>query len=292
MGQGMMQVMWKAKRLVSLGSQASQASQASIWLLLIGTMGLMGLALAGPVAAQSSETAQESAVEQETESTAVEMSDTPKAGSSDQRTEQVKERFRERFGNMPVTEVRHTDFGLFEVQLGSSLVYTDEPVTFVLDGHLIDASTRADVTEQRLEVLSRIDFDDLPLSLAITQVRGDGSRRMAIFEDPNCGYCKQLRRNMEGINDLTIHTFLLPILSADSTEKVKNVWCAEDQNAVWDDWMLLGVEPPAASCEAPIDDFLSLARSLNIEGTPAIFFEDGSRVPGAISQEALVKRLE
>jgi thiol:disulfide interchange protein DsbC len=171
-------------------------------------------------------------------------------------------------------------------------VYTDEPVTFVLDGHLIDASTRADVTEQRLEALAKINFDDLPLALAFTQVRGDGSRRIAIFEDPNCGYCKQLRRNMEGIDNLTVHTFLLPILSADSTEKVKNVWCAENKGEVWDEWMLLGVEPPVANCDAPIDDFLSLARSLGIEGTPAMFFADGSRVPGAISQEALIKRLQ
>lgn len=276
MMQGLMNVRSKAQRI------------ASAWLLMIGAM---GLTLVAPAAAQSSATTKEPAIEQGAASTTTQSTDTPKAGTSDERTEQVKARFSERFGNMPVTEVRYTDFGLFEVQLGSSLVYTDEPVTFVLDGHLIDASTRVDITEQRLEVLSRIDFDDLPLSLAITEVRGDGSRRMAIFEDPNCGYCKQLRRSMEGIDDLTIHTFLLPILSADSTEKVKNVWCAEDQTGVWDDWMLLGVEPPAASCDAPIDEFLTLARSLNIEGTPAIFFADGSMVPGAISQEALVKRL-
>lgn len=253
---------------------------ASVWLFSIATL---GLTVADPAASQTSATPEQSNAEP---------ASTLKAGKSDAQTEQVKQLFSERFGNMPVTEVRHTDFGLFEVQLGSSLVYTDEPVTFVLDGHLIDASTRLDVTEKRLEELARIDFDSLPMALAITQVRGDGSRRMALFEDPNCGYCKQLRRNMEGIDDLTIHTFLLPILSADSTEKVKNVWCAANQSEVWDDWMLRGVVPPDANCEAPIDDFVQLARSLGIEGTPAIFFTDGSRVPGALSKEALIKRLQ
>jgi thiol:disulfide interchange protein DsbC len=219
--------------------------------------------------------------------------DTPAvAGQSDARTEAVKQRFRERFGNMPVTEVRHTAFGLFEVQLGNSLVYTDEPVTFVLDGHLIDASTRQDITEQRLQDLAKIDFNTLPLELAITQVRGDGSRKMAIFEDPNCGYCKQLRRNMEGIDDLTVYTFLLPILSADSAEKVKNIWCATEQGEVLDQWMLNGKVPPKLSCEAPLEKFRQLGQTLMVQGTPAIFFADGSRVPGAISKEELIKRLQ
>lgn len=213
-------------------------------------------------------------------------------GQSDERTEAVKQRFRERFGNMPVTEVRHTGFGLYEVQLGSSLVYTDEPVTFVLDGHLIDASNRQDITEQRLQDLARIDFDALPFELAVTQVRGDGSRKMAIFEDPNCGYCKQLRRNMEGIDNLTVHTFLLPILSADSAEKVKNIWCATDQGQVLDEWMLNAKVPPTLSCDVPIDEFRQLAQTLTVQGTPAIIFADGSRVPGAISKEELTKRLQ
>ena len=214
------------------------------------------------------------------------------AGQSDERTEAVKQRFRERFGNMPVTEVRHTAFGLYEVQLGKSLVYTDEPVTFVLDGHLIDASNRQDITEQRLQDLAKIDFNALPLELAVTQVRGDGSRKMAIFEDPNCGYCKQLRRNMEGIDNLTVHTFLLPILSADSVEKVKNIWCAADQGQVLDDWMLNGKVPPKLSCDAPIEGFRQLGQELTVQGTPAIIFADGSRVPGAISKEELIKRLQ
>lgn len=252
----------------------------SAWLL---SLAALGLTVAGPAVAQTSTTP---------EQLTAEPAAAEKAVTSDAQTEQVKQMFSERFGNMPVTEVRHTEFGLFEVQLGSSLVYTDEPVTFVLDGHLIDASTRQDITEKRLAELARIDFDALPMELAITQVRGDGSRQMALFEDPNCGYCKQLRRSMEGIDDLTVYTFLLPILSADSTEKVKNVWCANDQSTVWDDWMLRGVEPPEADCEAPIDDFVKLAQSLGIEGTPAIFFTDGSRVPGAISKEALLNRLQ
>jgi len=213
-------------------------------------------------------------------------------GQSDQTTEAVKTLFRERFGNMPVAEVRHAPFGLFEVQLGTHLVYTNEGVNFVMDGNLIDAQTRRDITEDRREALSRVDFKALPLDLAITQVRGKGTRKMAIFEDPNCGYCKQLRRSMVGIDDLTVYTFLLPILSEDSTRKVRNTWCAADRSATWDAWMLSGKVPPDMTCEVPLDQFRQLAQRLGIQGTPAIFFEDGSRVPGAISKDELEKRLK
>ena len=215
-----------------------------------------------------------------------------KIGQSDATTDAIKKLFSERFGNMPVQEVRYAPFGLFEVQIGNSLVYTDQAVNFVLDGHLIDATSRQDLTEQRLQELARIDFDALPKELAITQVRGDGSRKIALFEDPNCGYCKQLRRSMEGIDNLTVYTYMLPILSDDSTEKVKNVWCSDNPSATWDAWMLQGKVPAQKTCEAPLDDLVQLGRDLQVQGTPAIFFADGSRVPGAISKAELEKRLK
>lgn len=261
---------------------------ASVLALSVLGLSALSLLVAAPAAAQTPAAVSGEAVEQVPSDTEALVT----AGQSDERTEAVKQRFRERFGNMPVTEVRHTAFGLFEIQLGSSLVYTDEPVTFVLDGHLIDASNRQDITEQRLEELARVDFNALPFELAVTQVRGDGSRKMAIFEDPNCGFCKQLRRNMEGIDDLTVYTFLLPILSADSAEKVKNVWCAADQGQVLDDWMLNGKVPPKLSCDVPLDQFRQLGQQLAIQGTPAVFFADGSMVPGAISKEDLIRRLQ
>lgn len=219
------------------------------------------------------------------------MAQDDKIGQTDATTEAVKALFSERFGNMPIGEVRYAPFGLFEVQIGNSLVYTDEQVNYVLDGRMIDAKTREDLTEARLEELARIDFSALPVELAIEQVRGDGTRKIALFEDPNCGYCKQLRRNMEGIDDLTVYTYMLPILSPDSTEKVKNVWCSDDPSAAWDAWMLEGTVPESNDCEAPIDDLVQLGRDLQVQGTPAIFFEDGARVPGAISKAELEKRL-
>lgn len=206
--------------------------------------------------------------------------------------EAVKQRFVQRFGEVGVEGVSRTPYGLYEVRIGGELVYTDEKVSFVLDGNLIDASTRKNITRERKEQLLAVKFDELPLNLAIKQVRGNGSRRIALFEDPNCGYCKQLRRSMEGIDNVTIYTFLYPILSPDSTVKSQAVWCAPDKGKAWDEWMLNGKAPKAASCDAPLKELLALGKKLQVTGTPTIIFGDDTRVGGAIPAERLRQKLD
>lgn len=204
----------------------------------------------------------------------------------------VQKLFAERFDNPPITAVRLTPYGLYEVQLGMDLVYTDEKVSFVLDGTLIDGVTRRDVTRERQDALAKIPFDQLPFELSFKQVRGDGTRKIAIFEDPNCGYCKQLRQSMVGMDNVTIYTFPYPILSPDSTVKVRNIWCAKDPGATWDAWMLQGKVPPAVECDAPTDKMVALGQKLMVRGTPGLFFVDGSRVGGAIPKEEIEKHLQ
>jgi len=209
----------------------------------------------------------------------------------DPAAETVKERFTQRFPNLPVLVVRRTPYGLFEIQTGGGFIYTDDKVTWVMEGPLIDAMTRRDVTRERQEQLSAISFDQLPLELAIKHVNGDGSRKIAIFEDPNCGYCKQLRKTLASIDNLTIYTFVYPILSADSKEKARNVWCAQDRSVAWDDWMLRGTAPVTAQCETPVDQVLALGHQLMVRGTPTLFFANGARVSGALSLEQLNNHL-
>jgi len=214
------------------------------------------------------------------------------AATMDAKLQAVQKLFSQRFDHPTITAVRPTPYGLFEVQLGPDLVYTDEKVTFVFDGTLIDAKTRQDFTRERLDAISRVPFDELPLELAMKQVKGDGSRKLAIFEDPNCGYCKVLRKALGDIDNLTVYTFPYPILSPDSTQKVRNTWCAADRAATWDAWMLKGKVPPKADCDVPIDQMLALGKKLMVRGTPALFFADGSRVGGAIPKEEIEKRLK
>lgn len=207
-------------------------------------------------------------------------------------TEQVRQRFDQRFPGLGVNEVSATPFaGLYEIRIGTDLLYADAEVNYVLQGSLIDAKSRRDLTAQRMAKLSEVDFDTLPLENAIKQVKGDGSRRIAVFEDPNCGYCKLLHQNLRNIDNVTVYTFLYPILSQDSHERSRNIWCADDRAAVWKNWMLDGKQPTAAQCETPIETNLALGRGLMVTGTPAIFFADGSRINGALAAEALEEKL-
>lgn len=206
--------------------------------------------------------------------------------------ENVRKLFVQRFGAIEIEGVTRTPYGLYEVRVGSEMLYTDEKVSFVLNGNLIDAVSKKNVTRERMEKLLAVKFDDLPLNAAIKQVRGDGSRRIALFEDPNCGYCKQLRRSMEGINNVTIYTFLFPILAADSTTKARDVWCSADKGKAWDDWMLRGKVPASANCDAPLETVLALGKKLRVTGTPTIIFGDDTRVGGAIPVDQLKARLD
>ncbi|MBV7484697.1 DsbC family protein [Bordetella sp. BOR01] len=210
---------------------------------------------------------------------------------ADPAAQAVKERFAQRFTELSVTTVRRTPYGIFEVQLGSDLVYTDEKVTWVMEGPLIDAITRRDVTRERQEKLGSVSFDELPLDLAVKQVRGDGSRQMAVFEDPNCGYCKQLHKTLQDVDNLTVYTFLYPILAPDSHTKSRDIWCAKDPAQTWQDWMVRGKTPPTAECDTPIEQVLALGQKLMVRGTPAIFFKDGSRLNGAAPLEMIQARL-
>jgi len=208
-------------------------------------------------------------------------------GAADPAAQAVRERFRQRFPDMKIDAIRLTPYGIYEVQLGMDLIYTDEKVGWVMEGPLIDAVTRRDMTRATQERLSAVSFDQLPLDLAIKQVSGDGSRKLAIFEDPNCGYCKQLRKTLQDETNLTLYTFMYPILSPDSKAKVRDVWCASDRAKAWDDWMLRGKTPASAQCAAPMDKLIAVGQRLMVRGTPTIIFADGRRVSGALPLEQL-----
>ncbi len=195
--------------------------------------------------------------------------------------------------DVEVTQVRPTDYAnLYEVQLGGNIVYTNEKAQFVLAGNLVDAKTKRDVTTDRIEEISKVDFSTLPLAQAVKMVKGDGARKMAVFEDPNCGYCKKLHKELATLDNVTVYTFLFPILAPDSMTKATSVWCAKDQATVWTDWMNKGVTPPDASCETPIEKNLALGHKLAVQGTPAIFFESGNRVNGYVPAARLNQELD
>jgi thiol:disulfide interchange protein DsbC len=209
----------------------------------------------------------------------------------------IRKNLAERLPNLPkIDEVSKTPIpGLYEVRIGVEILYSDEQGNHILQGNLIDTRSRTDLTEARINKLTAIDFADLPLKDAITIRQGSGARRMAVFVDPNCGYCKRFERDLATIKDVTIYAFLYPILGADSNAKSKDIWCAADPAKTWRAWMIDGTLPPktmGSKCDAQaLARNVELGRKYRIQGTPAVVFEDGTRLPGAVPVEQVEKGL-
>jgi thiol:disulfide interchange protein DsbC len=207
----------------------------------------------------------------------------------------IRKNISERVPDFPkIDEVTKTAIpGLYEIRVGTDVLYTDEQGNYIIEGQLIETKTRTNLTEQRVAKLTAIDFKALPLKDAMVWKQGTGERKLVIFADPNCGYCKKFERDLLTVKDITVYTFLYPILGPDSTEKSKQIWCAKDNAKVWRDWMIKGT--PIA--ESPTCDTSALARNValgrkhRINGTPGVVYEDGKMQPGAVGAEAVEKQL-
>lgn len=216
------------------------------------------------------------------------------AGTALANEDEVRKSMEAFIGAPAVESVKRTEYGgLYEVVLkNGQLVYTDAKNSFIIDGNVIDTATRRDVTQQRLNQLAAIDFSTLPLDQAVKVVKGKGTRVIATFEDPNCGYCKRLGKELEAMDDITIYTFLYPILSEDSKTKSGNIWCAKDQAKAWTDWLVGGKVPAQTRCDTGvIARNVELGQSLRINGTPTIFLADGTRIGGYVPRAELEKAL-
>lgn len=206
----------------------------------------------------------------------------------------IRKNLGERIPQLPkIDEISKTPIkGLFEIRIGTDVYYSDAQGNYLIQGSLIDTKNQRNLTEERINKLTAIQFNVLPFKDAFTIVRGDGKRQMAVFEDPNCSYCKRFERDLQKIDNVTVHLFLYPILGADSVEKSKAIWCAKNQGKTWQDWMVRNVTPPAASCDSTaLTRNVELGRKFKINGTPTLVFADGSRVPGAVGADEVEKRL-
>ena len=195
-----------------------------------------------------------------------------------------------------IDEVRPSPVaGLWEVRIGSEIRYTDATGQFLIEGEMLDLKNRKNVTQERIEKLTAIDFAELPLKDAIVWKKGEGKRRIAVFADPNCGYCKRFEKSLQDMDDLTVYTFVIPILGGDSPEKSRAAWCAKDGATSWRAWMIDGtaLPKPDGKCDtSAIDRNVALSQKIRVTGTPAILFEDGTRAPGALSPQQLEQRLQ
>lgn len=220
---------------------------------------------------------------------------TPPARESTAEADLLK-RLREAFPASRIDSVSTTPVdGVFEVVAGPNVFYTDNSGRYVLFGKLFDMKTRTDITSARIAEVQRLDVSILTHANAIKEVRGNGKRVLYVFADPNCGYCKALEKTLQEVNDVTVYTYLVPLLGPDSFEKGRAIWCASDRAKAWSDWMLRGRAPQAASdrCDDPLDLNTDLSKKLDMPGTPMMITADGRRLMGAVAAadiEALLSK--
>ena len=201
------------------------------------------------------------------------------------------------YPELPIKSIQKTDYNdLYEVFIGSQIIYTNDTFDFlIVEGRVVDPKTKIDLTELRLEELTRIDFKDLPLLDAIKVVKGNGKRKIAIFSDVDCPYCKRLEKNeLSNIDNITIYTFLYPLaIHPEAEEKSKKIWCAKDRAKAWSDYILNDKLPKnSGDCKTPINKIIKLGKDLGISSTPTIILSNGKRVPGAIPYKQLEEYLQ
>ena len=199
------------------------------------------------------------------------------------------------FADSKIESVKKTPYlGLYEVVVGDEVFYTDAKADYFFFGHVIDTKTRTSMTNERIQEIKaarRVPLDSLPLQSAIKIVKGDGKRRVAIFTDPNCPYCKQLEKELLNVTNVTIYTLLYPVLKG-SMELSKKIWCSDNKIKAWDDFMLKGVAPTSKDCETPLDVLVKSGQENKVSGTPTLIFADGSIVGGMIPAAAIEEKLE
>lgn len=197
-----------------------------------------------------------------------------------------------------IEAVQKMSYGdLYEIVIrspeGPKVYYVDSGATAIILGNVIDARTGQDLTEARLQRLFAVKWESLPFDSAVTTVRGSGRRKIAVFSDPNCPYCKRFEATLERIGDITVHIFLYPVIKPESVTLTKSVWCSRDRAKAWNDLMLCGIRPQAApDCDTPVEKLVQFGQHLGASSTPTWFLQDGERRSGAMPFEQLLPLLD
>jgi thiol:disulfide interchange protein DsbC len=207
----------------------------------------------------------------------------------------IRAEFLKKYPQANVESITRTPYlGLYEMLVDGEVIYTDPDFNYLIVGSIIETKTKTNITDARQREIEdkklkslAFPFDNLPFDLAIKKVKGDGSRKVAVFSDPDCPFCRRLEKDLEKVTDVTIYIFLFPIeqLHPKAPEMSRAIWCSADRVKAWDEYMLKGVAPKSAKCDNPVDKLVAYGQSKKINGTPTIFFADGKRVPGAIPAE-------
>jgi thiol:disulfide interchange protein DsbC len=208
----------------------------------------------------------------------------------------IRKALTQQFPGAQISSVTKTPYsGLFEVYLDGQLVYIDAKAQYVFAGDVIDLKNRANLTQARLNQLQAIKWDSLPLGNALKTVKGKGERKLVVFSDVDCPYCRKFEAELEKVDNITVYTFLYPIegLHPKAVQASKQIWCAPNRNKAWDDYISRGSVPNNdGKCANPVDETIALGSKLKVSGTPTLFFANGQRVPGMVPAAQLERLLD
>lgn len=208
----------------------------------------------------------------------------------------IKKTLAAQFPGAEISSITKTPYaGLYEVLIDGQIIYTDETAAYVFLGSVVDTKAKKNITNERMAKLNEVKFDNLPFENAIKYVKGDGSRKLAVFSDPECPFCKKFEQELTKVDNVTIYIFPYPIadLHPQATAASKAIWCAPDRNAAWQDALLKGVLPKNdGKCKNPVDANVAYGNKLRISGTPTLIFSNGQRVPGMVPADKLEKLLD
>ena len=218
------------------------------------------------------------------------------AADTDKTAAAIKDTLQKNYEQLigPVDQVKKSPIpGLYEVVTGDHIFYTDKTAQYLIDGAMFDLKARRNLTEAHARVLFAVDFSKLPFDIAVKKVKGNGSRKMAYFTDPNCGWCKKLEHDLQDVTDVTLYLFISTYIGGnDSAEKAQAIWCSADRVKAWDDLMLRGVQPAPGKCDTPTAQVMELGKKLRVNGTPALIFANGVINPGYLPAADLNKALD
>lgn len=208
---------------------------------------------------------------------------------------EIRAALKKQYPGTEVSSVTKTPYGgLYEVIVDGDVTYATADGKYLILGNVVDVESKRNLTSARMAKLLEVKWDSLPFSQAIKIVKGDGSRKLAVFSDPDCPYCRRFENELTKVDNVTIYTFLMPIesLHPAAVNIAKQIWCEKDQVGAWHDYMLRGVKPKAAAtCKNPVDQNMALGDKLKMSGTPTLIFENGQRVPGMVPADKLDKLL-
>jgi len=210
---------------------------------------------------------------------------------------ELREIIKKTYPELIVKSIKKTNFNdLYEIYIAGQIIYSDEKFNFlIVEGRVVNPKTKVDLTSQRLEELNKVDFDSLPFINAIKEVRGDGSKSIAVFSDVDCPFCRKLdKETISKLTDITIYTFLYPLaIHPEAKKKSQQIWCAENKIIAWNNYMMKNTLPQNdGGCDTPIEENMKLAKKLGISSTPTIVVSNGKRIEGALPFEEIVKLIE